>query len=363
VSDLDAFSSDYAAARAAFLDAVRRAGGEPETITHPLAEPDGETLATDTAWFGPRDAKAVLWVSSGTHGIEGFCGSAAQIAGLRSGRFGDLPPGVAVLLVHAVNPFGFAWQRRVNEDNVDLNRNFIDHAAPYPANPIYDDLHDALCPATWDEATRAASAEVLAAAAKRHGERAALEGVSRGQYSHPDGLFFGGRGRTWSNHTVEALTRRYLSGARHVASLDMHTGLGPSGYGEPIATTDDPAVQDIMQGWYGEDLRIIGAGSVSGTVTGALSDGIAASTSARVYPVALEFGTVERHEVRLALRADTWLHHHGDPASQQGRAIKRQIRAAFYVETDAWKRAVLDRTAEIAGKALDGLAGLAEASS
>ena len=34
-------------------------------------------------------------------------------------------PPLRCVLLHALNPFGFAWRRRVNEDNVDLNRNFL----------------------------------------------------------------------------------------------------------------------------------------------------------------------------------------------------------------------------------------------
>jgi len=80
----------------------------------------------------------MLVLISGTHGIEGFAGSACQAGILHAGI--ELPPDTGLLLVHAINPYGFAWGRRVNEDNVDLNRNFVSHGGSYPANPIYDEL-------------------------------------------------------------------------------------------------------------------------------------------------------------------------------------------------------------------------------
>ncbi len=43
---------------------------------------------------------------------------------------------------------------------------------------------------------------------------------------------------------------------------------------------------------------------------------------------ALEYGTQPVPDVMLALRADNWLHLHGDVGSAQGRAIKRQVRDA-----------------------------------
>jgi hypothetical protein len=72
----------------------------------------------------------VLVTISATHGIEGFCGSGAQTAWYATGAWREIPPDVAQLHLHAVNPHGFAWLRRVNEDNVDLNRNFVDHIRP-----------------------------------------------------------------------------------------------------------------------------------------------------------------------------------------------------------------------------------------
>ena len=56
----------------------------------------------------------------------------------------------ALVLVHANNPHGFAHQRRVNEDNIDLNRNFIDFDAKTPESPEYAELHPALVPEAWD---------------------------------------------------------------------------------------------------------------------------------------------------------------------------------------------------------------------
>eukprot|EP01032_Pedospumella_encystans_P016815 gene16815-19167_t len=88
----------------------------------PMRGAQGEELAMDVAVQGPADAAQVLMTTSAVHGIEGFCGSAIQTGLLHSL---SLPPGVAVVHVHAVNPHGFSHARRVNEDNVDLNRNFI----------------------------------------------------------------------------------------------------------------------------------------------------------------------------------------------------------------------------------------------
>ena len=85
-------------------------------------------------------------IISGTRGVEGFCGSGCQVGFLVERVYEGLPKSVGVVLVHALNPYGFAWLRRVNEENVDLNRNFRDFAKPPPSSSAYDAVHDLICP-------------------------------------------------------------------------------------------------------------------------------------------------------------------------------------------------------------------------
>ena len=99
-SPSDHFSPTYAVARAKFLDAARAEAGELVHLENPSKGADGERLFTDIALLGPRSATSVLVVCSGTHGIEGFCGSGIQTGLLREGVARRLPPDVR--LVEAV---------------------------------------------------------------------------------------------------------------------------------------------------------------------------------------------------------------------------------------------------------------------
>ena len=112
------FSPDYATARAKFLAAAKAAGGEVVTYPHPLKGPKDEDLATDAVRIGPKDAHRYLVMNTATHGVEGFCGSGAVVGTLTERLDRELPPGVALLLIHAINPHGFAWIRRVTEDKI-----------------------------------------------------------------------------------------------------------------------------------------------------------------------------------------------------------------------------------------------------
>src|SRR3546814_5604806 len=73
-------SRDYRDGREKFLDAASQAGARMEAHCLPdRTGPDGKPLYMDVAWVGPDDADVVLLSLSGTHGAEGFNGSAAQV--------------------------------------------------------------------------------------------------------------------------------------------------------------------------------------------------------------------------------------------------------------------------------------------
>ncbi len=158
---IDVFSENYASARQRFLAAAERA--VVTNINCSLSGPQGEPLCIDVARLGDSDARKALFVLSGTHGVEGYVGSAAQVNWLSSHTEATLDLDVCVFLIHAVNPFGFAWDRRTNEDNVDLNRNFVDFTVELPRNSDYVLLAKLLCPPEWEGPARVEADLKLAA--------------------------------------------------------------------------------------------------------------------------------------------------------------------------------------------------------
>ncbi len=207
------FSASYADARDAFLAEARRRGFALTSYEHPLRGRDGETLALDVARLGDPHAARVLIVSSACHGVEGYCGSGVQIAAL---RVGDLvakarDAGVGLVFMHALNPYGFSHIRRVTEENIDLNRNFVNFSAALPENSAYRELHGLMIPRTWPP-DLAHEGDLLAFVAAR-GERAIQAALSSGQYEFPEGLLFGGRGPTWSHRALRKALRDHAAGA------------------------------------------------------------------------------------------------------------------------------------------------------
>jgi polar amino acid transport system ATP-binding protein len=196
------FSSDYVVLREGFLKACTAAGASVEEISHPLNGPHGERLATRVARLGAPFARKMLIVLSGVHGIEGAYGSACQTALLENGSLKELPPDVGIILVHLLNPWGVAWQRRANEDNVDIDRNFIDWSGSRPLNAAYEALHPAFACPEWEGPLRNQASALVEDFVSKSGSEALRRVIGKGQYGHPDGACFGGDGPAWSTRTL-----------------------------------------------------------------------------------------------------------------------------------------------------------------
>ncbi|CAO3358904.1 M14 family metallopeptidase [Azospirillum melinis] len=355
---IQSFSTSYPEARAKFRAAADAVEADVECLASPMFGPDGEALSTDVAWIGPREAERVLTLISGVHGVEGYCGSGAQVDWMRSGEAARMPKGTAALLIHAANPHGFAWTRRVTEENVDLNRNWVDFRTRLPENPDYEMLREALVPRTWTPKSRAASAEVFGAYIGTHGFPRFQAVVSGGQYTDPRGLFYGGQEPTRARRTLSGIVTGRLSAARRVAVIDYHTGLGAWGVAEEIVSERrDTAVFTRAARWFGAGVTSSADGSsVSADLSGDGLIGICRLLPhAEVTAIALEFGVSAIEDTFDALRADAWLHLYGEPISTQGQRIRTKMLAAFYDQSAVWKGMVLGQSRSVIRRALAGL--------
>lgn len=356
----DYFSPDYARARERFRAAAARAAAAMESCVLPDQRgPSGETLSLDIARLGASEAQSALIVIAGTHGVEGLAGSGCLVGLLEDRLHEALPNSGCLILLHAINPYGFAWLRRVTEDGVDLNRNFVDFSKPLPPSQAYEPLHDWLVPKAWEGDIRRAADAALGAYAQQHGMPALQAAITGGQYTRPGGLFYGGVRETWSARMLLRVVCEVLPpSVRRLAVLDLHTGLGPPAYGEPILDAADPQARERAFRWYGPDIRDLSAGeSVSARLTGTIARGIErARPELELTFIGLEFGTRPVSEVLTALRADHWLHLHGKAESAAGAQIGQQMRQAFYSDSPAWQAAVYGRAADFTYRALRGLA-------
>jgi hypothetical protein len=311
---------------------------------------------------GKSDASKLLILSSAVHGVEGFCGSGVQVHALRDASWMTDNSDVAVLYLHAINPYGFSHIRRATHENVDLNRNFQDFSKPLPTNPGYRALHSLLLPHTWPP-TWINKAKVAYTLATR-GLPAMQAAVTTGQYEFADGLFYGGNAPTWSHLMLRQVLRDYTRRAAQIAWIDLHTGLGPSGHGEriysPTAVNDTASYARAKQWWSNEGRTPLTRGddgsSVSAPVVGTVGQCVDDELShAQTTKITIEFGTVPPLKVLQAMRAEQWLQLHPDAPASQAAQIKQDMRVAFYTDTDEWKAQVLTQSLDAMTQAMNGL--------
>lgn len=345
-------SGTYHEARADFLQRAATLHAPMFRYVHP----HHPQLSTDVVTLGPRGGPALV-VVSGTHGIEGHAGSAIQrqyLAPLSEA-------GVRVVLVHALNPYGFAHDRRVNEDNVDVNRNFHDY--PYvPQNRDYRTIHDLLVPADWEGPEHGASEARLLELVGELGLSRVQHAITGGQHEYPDGLFYGGTAATWSNRTLRQVVREHVLGADRVAYIDLHTGLGARAAGEVIFRGgDDADAFDRARRWYGPGVTRSEDGTSSSTpINGNTARAVVAELGRDVVTTAitLEFGTLDGISVLRALQGDNWSSLAARRDHPGYAAVRDAMVAAFAPDDEDWWAPVLARAGVVFDSALAGLLGV-----
>jgi Protein of unknown function (DUF2817) len=414
------FSDSYVAARSRFRDAARQVPGARLVslpVVH-LASTNSKSPADDKDDDGATDYTMDLVVlpgttasgkrprvvvhTSGVHGVEGYAGSAVQVAFLQllqnrrwGATTGDRDEGSrpTVVLVHAFNPFGMAHFRRVNENNVDLNRNGIRGTFDDPADDNrrnnYEQFRNLFVP---DVAPSVPFGWLwlrqwllFALEAMRHGIPALKAAMVSGQYHDPAGIFYGGDRVQPSYAVLEqwlvqdllpslgvpatSIESKTADGTNRtpfesVMWIDVHTGLGPSGQDTmmpclPMAPPDSSPDSSILSkigerfpdahhpshGAAGADVA-----SAYGTVRGQVGDYfgdllrplVAAEGEATF--VAQEFGTIVSPRVGHALIVENALWHHRQQRSDKPvMEMSQWLRHAFYPDDPMWRRSVVTR--------------------
>jgi hypothetical protein len=325
------FSATYSEARERFRRAAAERGMEHQALRLSSAGPGGEELTIDIALLRRSDksTRAALVHVSGMHGVEGFAGSAIQLQLMEHAPAALAP--MDLCFIHAINPYGMAWLRRVNENNVDLNRNFLNPGEPYSdSSPDYRVLDSFLNPGSPPRALDSFYV-VLAARIARYGVARFKQAVSGGQYTYPRGLVYGGAELQEGPKLLMEWLRRELSGASRIALVDVHTGLGPFGH----ATLLGSGAHELA-GEPANSAKVVHY-RTRGSFLGCLS---VAFPEARWLTVAQEFGTISSVAVLKALRDENRLWHYGCATDLNDRR-KIALRRAFDPDDDGWRDSIL----------------------
>ncbi len=362
------FAPSYREARARFVEALRPAGFRHERYPIGQVGPTGEPLSVDVGVRRSLGAGRAIVVSSGLGGVEGYLGSAVQLALLHDATWLATAGEVTVVLVHALNPYGFAWGRRVNEDNVDLASSFFAEGAMRPATPEHyaraagwlaperaprrvDPVWAHLGAARWSAAWRAHRAGDGAQEALAHGGAAVEDLMTSAQYEHPTGLFFGGHRASATQAVLDEQLASWVRPAEDVLHLDLRMGVRQIGGPALIR----PSGGDLSPPRLVELSRRFGAGRICradqtpgelGAWAQSLLPGVSYTFATAV------FGAQRAVNLVRALRAENQAHHWGAPLADHFWA-KRALREAFAPSSPTWRAKALGEGLAICRRAME----------
>ncbi|BCN94267.1 hypothetical protein THMIRHAM_20520 [Thiomicrorhabdus immobilis] len=356
--DLNCFKQTYQDARLAFKHALKLIDPElifeSQSFQHPLTDSDAKNLFCDAVFLSQSaKPKHVLVLICGTHGIEGFTGSAVQIDTLP--LLADLlkqQADLGVVLIHALNPWGFAWLRRSDHQGIDLNRNFIDFSQPLPSNPDYQTLHTQLQGLTADSD--------LTCLWENTDFNTFVAKITQGQYQQADGLFYGGTQASWSQQQLNKIAQHaFIQNAEQLSVIDVHTGLGPYGYGEIINDhTPNTAGFAWAETLYGNNAcsALLGE-SCSAPKLGLLDYFWHDLMGGRGCFITLEYGTFAVQHLILELLKEQ-LYQNQLKADQQRDLQAKPVvdlKNFFYPFEPSWQQQVLFRARQTIAMALTGM--------
>ena len=340
------FSVDYQTARERFIGLADELNAT--TYSHSVCAE--QNLTIDVAVIGRSDKPAVA-ISSGVHGVEGFFGSAIQLALMfqlaKDADFLTNCP-CKFVLIHAVNPYGFQNLRRANKDNADLNRNFLVEPKTYKGSPEgYADLNSFLNPKSsprFDFFLVRALWKIF-----RVGMYKLTASIAKGQYDFPLGLFFGGSKPSKSHQVIEKEMKNWFGDVDRIFLLDFHTGLGKHGTYKifPCGT------EDIS--WYRKHFHSK-VGTSPYEVQGDFATWFKNQNLAKsVRSVLVEFGTHHIVRVLSALRNENRFHHFSKNGSNND-AAKQELLECFCPKSTQWRQSSVKQGLAIISRAVEAIA-------
>lgn len=350
------YPESYETSRARFLhdvELLRPKWPSSRLESRPLK--DHPDLSIDWFWAEPRTKENLVIISTAEHGIEGYVGSA--MLKLFMDEFAPRlnPENTGLLLVHAINPWGMNHRLRVNQNHVDLNRNFVFDGNYSPeVNPDYDLITDTF---NLQKPVRSLSAEAFSFLIKvvrniiYPGKVRLQNACLLGQHRYPNGYYFGGTELQEETAVLVNLYRSALSEYQNFIQVDIHTGYGPRYQMTiiipPVDSTtsieasqkfDYPLVQKI------DETEFYAINGDMGEYVYRLRD--AEFPDKSVFACGFEFGTFGDSLLALirSLRItvlENQLRHHGAVSPEAEAQVRAEYEELFFPAEPAWREKAL----------------------
>ncbi len=359
------FEKTYENSREKFLELSHKIQEKyPQTQIESVLMPpqNTENLFTDICYIPNQKSDTLIWMISGTHGIEAYTGSAVQQMIMEEFILSQQNLSASYLFVHSLNPYGQKNYRRVNENNVDLNRNFVlDDKVFELKNPDYNKAYarfnDFLnLPKKYQKKNFEKTRFLLKSFGKifKEGIKTFRQAVLQGQYEFEKGIFFGGKSHQAQKQLIDELIKEYFPQYQRIILIDIHTGYGMNGQLHLIGMDeyDRPEILKDLQKLY-PDHPIEQADKDKGDfykITGSLFDYIYENSkkySIKLLPIAWEFGTNDNIKTLKSLESlqimmgENQGFHYGYQNDTSKKYMLDKYRNLFYPDSSIWRNRVL----------------------
>lgn len=364
----DSFLNGYEEVRAHLnerVEALKEQGIEVTKSSYAIDESDG--LYVDNIYIPATEQMTnLILLTTGVHGIEGYIGSV-----MLDVFFEEVYPTLdttdtGVLIVANVNPYGMKYMRRYNENNVDLNRNFIEDWDGFDrsSNKEYPKVDKFLQPegemgnAFWHEVGFFLS---LAKEAIFTGADTISDALLTGQYEYPEGVYYGGDGDEKSTTYLKSVFADCLAGDyENIIHIDIHSGYGPRYNMVIFNSVQDPTTEAEAKEMFGYDYIIATDSEDFYPTFGDTTDYFyrlknSMASDKELYSTCFEFGTIGDSFIdsifSLKYTVDENRQHWyptSDPITSE--MVQQNYYELFYPTETEWReKTVLDFKAAISG--------------
>jgi predicted deacylase len=355
------FPKNYVESRQRFLLDSQKIPSIGETGSwkiHSKIDPD---LTVDYAFYPPlKSPKTLAVLISGIHGSETYTASAILNLFME-----EILPGVnrdhlGILVVHAMNPYGFKYHQRCTENQVNLNRNFSVSGEIFKIkNPASASMHDRFHSRT---PVSSLQGKLLQNLRRENGKiyfgdtsvDQITKAIAPGQFEHPEHVEYGGKETEPQTKALIALINRLMPQYQDVIGLDLHTGLGHRGRLHLLTdggkTLNKELFNQILKPEQDKEFYEFTPPETEGfyQVHGATNNMFGELTQAhqRVCAITLEFGTLGHSLDQQVQDMNSFMtEHQGHIFGYANEEIKKQVRDAnferSYPNDEKWRTDVL----------------------
>ena len=309
------------------------------------------------------DGQNLLILSSGVHGVEGYVGHAAQMLFIKEFINADLLENMGVLLIHSINPYGFKYNRRVTENNVDLNRNSSLSDELYSkVNEGYPKVYSFINP-NGKVNTKSFVNRFFILKAANEIRKASIpvlrQAILQGQYQFTEGLYYGGQGLEPQIDSLKPLIASIAEPYQTIMAIDLHTGYGERGrlhfFPNPIEMERRIKLEAMYNGYEIDWGDIDEFYTTTGDFVDFMDDICAGK---EFYPMSFEYGTLNSQTTLGSMKS---LHimilenqgsNHGYKSPKDSIKVVNDLLEMYNSKSENWRNYIMDQTHEVFVKVL-----------